>query len=68
MHENRQLAQSKGRQFMDESYLFYAWECVSVLTNKRSYDFIIKNRTDMLIFINAMNSLTLKGGKPQTQR
>ena len=53
---------------MDERYLFYAWECVSILTHKRSYDFIIKNRTDMLSFINAVNALITRAGQASTQR
>ena len=59
MHQNRKIAQERGRDAIEEKYLFYAWECVSLLTHKRSYDFIIKNRTDMLTFINAVNALTL---------
>lgn len=38
-----------------EQKLFYCWECISLKTWDRTYDFQIRDRKDMLCFINAVN-------------
>eukprot|EP00347_Sterkiella_histriomuscorum_P011379 403372679 len=50
----------KSQQEKRDKDLFYCWECVSLVTQKRTIDFVIENRNDMLTFINAMKTLILE--------
>jgi hypothetical protein len=31
---------------------FYAWQCVTLITESRTYDFVFECETDIMIFIN----------------
>ena len=36
---------------------FFAWECVSLLTKHRTYDFVIRERDELLLFVNAVKTM-----------
>ena len=41
---------------LKEVGLFYAWQCVSLLTEKRTFDFIIPRREDLLCIVHALQT------------
>ncbi|CDW84009.1 UNKNOWN [Stylonychia lemnae] len=53
-HENN-LQRSAALKTEDK--IFYSWECVSLMTLKRTYDFVITERTEMLAFINCIQNI-----------
>ena len=58
--EDERLMRQKGH--------YFAWECVSLLTKHRTYDFVIRDRDELLLFVNAVTTVcsdlwTLKNPK-----
>ena len=45
---------------MKEDGFFYAWQCVSVLTDKRTVDFIVPVRTQLLCLVNGLQAAVYK--------
>ena len=42
---------------MQDPRRFYAWECVSLVTEKRTLDFVVRRRRDLLSLIQGLNHL-----------
>ena len=58
---------------MKEKGNFYAWECFSLITNKRTLDFIVRKRTDLLVLIHSVKTALLRynmsiGGETKAKR
>lgn len=40
--------------------MFFGWECISLITRKRTIDFVITDRNNILTFIHCMQDLIKK--------
>ena len=42
---------------MQQQNSFFAWECVSLVTEKRTLDFVVRDRNDLIIMLHGLQNL-----------